>query len=90
MKVKVSGDVKVQGPCLIVMNHRTRFDWLFLWAYIKRVGDLTRHKIILKASLKHVPIFGEFGMPVTMQCDFLFVTAPSSQAGPCRLVSSSS
>ena len=30
VRVRVCGDLKrVQGPCVIILNHRTRFDWLF-------------------------------------------------------------
>ena len=57
--MKVCGDLKpLKGPCIIIMNHRTRFDWLFLWCFIIRLGDPLRHKIILKSSLKRVPGFG--------------------------------
>lgn len=57
--VKISGDLKkVKGPCLIVLNHRTRFDWLFLWTFLARQGSLAVLKIILKDSLKKIPGFG--------------------------------
>ena len=59
MRVKICGDQKpLDGPCLIIMNHRTRFDWLFLWSYMIRMGDLRHHKIILKQSLKKILLFG--------------------------------
>ena len=60
VKVKICGDLKrLEGPCLIILNHRTRFDWLFLWSFILRMGNLTKHKIILKKSLKKIPPFGQ-------------------------------
>lgn len=63
VKVKISGDLKpLSGPCLIIMNHRTRFDWLFLWSYLIRVGNLRHHKIILKQSLKKIPLFGRINI----------------------------
>jgi lysocardiolipin and lysophospholipid acyltransferase len=40
---------------LIIMNHRTRLDWMFLWAWMLRFGRLKHMKIILKDSLKYVP-----------------------------------
>ena len=59
VKVKIAGDLQpIKGPCLIVMNHRTRFDWMFLWCYLIRSGDLCTHKVILKSSLKKIPGFG--------------------------------
>lgn len=59
VRVKICGDQKhLDGPCLIIMNHRTRFDWLFLWSYMIRMGNLRHHKIILKQSLKKIPLFG--------------------------------
>ena len=58
--MKICGDLTpLKGPCIIVMNHRTRFDWMFLWCFIIRLGDPPRHKIILKSSLKRVPGFGK-------------------------------
>ncbi len=59
VKVRICGDLKrLKGPCLIILNHRTRFDWLFLWCFMIRMGDLNKHKIILKKQLKTIPIFG--------------------------------
>ena len=49
----------VKSPCLIIMNHRTRFDWLFLWCYLLRRGKLLNEKIILKEAIKKIPIFGK-------------------------------
>ena len=60
MKVRICGDGKrLDGPCLLIMNHRTRFDWMFLWCYLVRMGDLKKLKIVLKDSLKAVPVLGE-------------------------------
>jgi len=60
MRVKLCGDLrKLQGPCLIIMNHRTRLDWMFFWCYLVRMGYLPNLKIMLKNSLKKVPIAGE-------------------------------
>ena len=59
VKVTIAGDLsQLQSPCLIILNHRTRFDWLFLWCYLLRKGNLCWGKIILKKQLKHVPGFG--------------------------------
>ena len=61
VRIVISGDTNaLQSPCLIVMNHRTRFDWLFLWCYLIRKGNLNRGKIILKKQLKHVFGFGKY------------------------------
>ena len=60
VKVRVCGDLKkLQGPCLIIMNHRTRLDWMFFWCYLIRMGDLRKLKIMLKAGLKNIPVAGE-------------------------------
>ncbi|XP_069118487.1 lysocardiolipin acyltransferase 1-like [Argopecten irradians] len=40
---------------LLLMNHRTRFDWLFMMSYQLRCGSLRHFKISLKKSLKNVP-----------------------------------
>ena len=50
---------QIQGPCLIILNHRTRFDWLFFWSYIIRMGTPPKHKIVLKDALKKIPGIGE-------------------------------
>ncbi|KAI6213723.1 Acl-9 [Aphelenchoides besseyi] len=44
-------------PALIIMNHRTRLDWLFFWNALFRIDPmlLTTEKISLKGILKHVP-----------------------------------
>jgi lysocardiolipin and lysophospholipid acyltransferase len=40
---------------IILMNHRTRMDWLFYFCILSRLGQLGRIKIILKDVLKKVP-----------------------------------
>ncbi|KDO33603.1 hypothetical protein SPRG_19232 [Saprolegnia parasitica CBS 223.65] len=39
-------------------NHRTRLDWMLLWSFGLRIHALHQLKIILKASLKDIPVFG--------------------------------
>lgn len=59
----------VTDSTLIVCNHRTRLDWLFLMAYQLRCGSLSHYRISLKHSLKHIP-----GPGWAMQCaGFLFL-----------------
>lgn len=57
-----------EQPCvsLLILNHRTQLDWLFIWG----LGDpVHRMKIILKESLSRVP-----GAGWAMQCAaFLFL-----------------
>lgn len=58
IKMVFSGDLKKgsnKSPCLIILNHRTRLDWLFMWCFLFRFGNLSHEKIILKDSLKRVP-----------------------------------
>jgi lysocardiolipin and lysophospholipid acyltransferase len=43
-------------PTIIISNHRTRLDWLFLWSFLIRFGNLAQEKITLKYELK--TIFG--------------------------------
>ena len=40
---------------VIMMNHRTRLDWLYFWSVILRQGKLENEKIILKKELKNIP-----------------------------------
>lgn len=56
IKMKFTGNF---GHCtegsLILLNHRTRLDWFYLFCYELRYGSLTRGKIILKQELKNIP-----------------------------------
>jgi lysocardiolipin and lysophospholipid acyltransferase len=45
-------------PAIIISNHRTRFDWMFVWSWFLRQGSLQHLKIILKESLKKLPTVG--------------------------------
>nr|CDJ83971.1 Phospholipid glycerol acyltransferase domain containing protein [Haemonchus contortus] len=54
----VTGDLILHDyPALIIMNHRTRLDWLFLWNVLYKMDPhlLTTEKISLKAPLKSIP-----------------------------------
>ncbi|VDM84225.1 unnamed protein product [Strongylus vulgaris] len=54
----VTGDLILRDkPALIIMNHRTRLDWLFLWNALYKMDPLllTTEKISLKAALKRIP-----------------------------------
>ncbi|ESO92039.1 hypothetical protein LOTGIDRAFT_217193 [Lottia gigantea] len=54
---------------LIILNHRTRLDWLFLMSYQIRYASLQQFVISLKAPLKYIP-----GPGWAMQCGaFLFL-----------------
>lgn len=54
-----SGDrVPVEERILIIANHRTEVDWMYLWNLALRKGCLGYIKYILKSSLMKLPIFG--------------------------------
>lgn len=56
MKVVITGEpVGCDDSTIILMNHRTRFDWLYIFSYILRHGPLRRFKISMKDILKNVP-----------------------------------
>lgn len=60
-EVQVTGDAIQAGETsLIVMNHRTRTDWNFLWpaAYHSTIGPgRFKHstKFVLKDVIRHIP-----------------------------------
>ncbi|MBN3304863.1 lysocardiolipin acyltransferase 1 [Amia ocellicauda] len=59
VKVVITGDGFVPGErSVIIMNHRTRLDWMFLWSCLLRYSYLRLEKICLKAGLKAIPGFG--------------------------------
>lgn len=39
-------------------NHRTRIDWMLLWSVLLRTGTLDKVRIVLKAPLRKIPVFG--------------------------------
>ncbi|PAV81696.1 hypothetical protein WR25_04729 [Diploscapter pachys] len=68
----VTGDlIKRDGPGILLMNHRTRLDWCFLWCALYKMDPwlLTTLKISLKSALKKIP-----GAGWAMQCgSFMFL-----------------
>lgn len=58
-KVVFSGDgVPMKERVLLIANHRTEVDWMYLWDLALRKGRLGCIKYILKSSLMKLPIFG--------------------------------
>ncbi|XP_052784207.1 lysocardiolipin acyltransferase 1-like [Mya arenaria] len=58
IKVTIQGDVSkldAHASSIIVLNHRTRLDWLFFASVQARYGSLRRFKISLKDMLRHAP-----------------------------------
>lgn len=61
MKFKVTGDtIDYDRPAVIIMNHRTRLDWMYFWAALFKINPwlLISSKIALKAELRHIPAAG--------------------------------
>ncbi|VDM56535.1 unnamed protein product [Angiostrongylus costaricensis] len=72
MRVRVSGDeIEYDKPALIVMNHRTRLDWMYMWSALYQMNPwlIVSNKISLKAQLQSLPGAG-FGMSAA---HFLFL-----------------
>lgn len=58
-KVVFSGDsLPIKERVLLIANHRTEVDWMYLWDLALRKGTLGCIKYILKNSLMKLPIFG--------------------------------
>lgn len=58
-KVIFSGDtVPERERVLLIANHRTEVDWMYLWDLALRKGCLGYIKYVLKSSLMKLPIFG--------------------------------
>ena len=57
MKIIVTGVdlTKDKKRSLIILNHRTRLDWMFIWMLQSRFQILKQLKIVLKAQLKSLP-----------------------------------
>ncbi|XP_011310828.1 lysocardiolipin acyltransferase 1 [Fopius arisanus] len=75
VRVIVSGDhISPDESAILVMNHRTRVDWNFLWAamYQACMPNIAAHKLkfILKDPIRHIP-----GPGWIMQMNgFLYIT----------------
>ncbi|CAJ0581888.1 unnamed protein product, partial [Mesorhabditis spiculigera] len=62
--IRVSGDeIELDKPAMIVMNHRTRLDWMYIWSALYQMNPwlITSNKISMKKELKYLPGAG-FGM----------------------------
>lgn len=58
-RVIFSGDrISVEERVLLIANHRTEVDWMYLWDLAIRKGCLGYMKYVLKSSLMKLPIFG--------------------------------
>lgn len=58
-KVVFSGDsIPMKERVVLIANHRTEVDWMYLWDLALRKGSLGYIKYILKSSLMKLPIFG--------------------------------
>ncbi|KHJ46390.1 phosphoglycerate mutase family protein [Trichuris suis] len=72
VRVVVSGErIRSADKAVLLMNHRTRLDWMFFWVALFKYCPklLTTGAIILKSSLKNVP-----GAGWSMQCkNFVFL-----------------
>uniref|UniRef100_A0AC34FJX7 Phospholipid/glycerol acyltransferase domain-containing protein n=1 Tax=Panagrolaimus sp. ES5 TaxID=591445 RepID=A0AC34FJX7_9BILA len=58
VRFTVTGDeIDHSRPAVIIMNHRTRLDWLYFWSALFRINPwlLTSEKISLKGILKYIP-----------------------------------
>lgn len=59
IKVVFSGDsVPERERVLLIANHRTEVDWMYLWDLALRKGRLGYIKYVLKSSLMKLPVFG--------------------------------
>ncbi|ESS63033.1 acetyltransferase [Trypanosoma cruzi] len=43
---------------LIILNHRSRIDWLMMFPFLARANVLRTLRIVLKAGLSRIPVFG--------------------------------
>jgi len=46
------------GSSIVLMNHRTRLDWMFYFCVLYRMSALAKIKIILKRGLEKIPGLG--------------------------------
>lgn len=62
LDVEISGDeIQSDEQSVVIMNHRTCFDWMYFWNLMIRQCGVCRLKIIVKSALRNVP-GGGWGM----------------------------
>ena len=60
MKVVVTGDsINRHEKTVVLLNHRTRLDWLYFMSVVFHMLILNRQKIALKSMLKQIPGIGK-------------------------------
>jgi len=58
VRITMSGEAVIPWEgAVVIMNHRTRLDWNFLWAAYYHAAHPHSHslKFILKAPIMHIP-----------------------------------
>lgn len=72
---KVRSIVSTKRAILVICNHRTRLDWMFLWVLFGRLRLLSQLTIVLKFGMKNIPFVGW-----AMQCfHFIFLSRSSAK-----------
>lgn len=58
-KVIFAGDQVPAGERVMVLcNHRTEVDWMYIWSLALRKNSIGHVKYVLKSSVRNVPVFG--------------------------------
>lgn len=63
VQFRVTGDsIDGNRPAVVIMNHRTRLDWMYFWAALFKINPhlLKTSKIAMKAELRKLPAAGWF------------------------------
>ena len=59
IKVVVTGDaIRRHEKTMVIMNHRTRLDWLYFSFVVFHFKIMNRQKIALKSDIKWIPGLG--------------------------------
>jgi lysocardiolipin and lysophospholipid acyltransferase len=60
VRIHVTGDaLQPNETVMLLSNHRTRVDWMFMWCLAARLQRLPSYRVILKADLRSYPWWGE-------------------------------
>eukprot|EP00245_Coleochaete_scutata_P001988 TRINITY_DN12521_c0_g1_i1.p1 TRINITY_DN12521_c0_g1~~TRINITY_DN12521_c0_g1_i1.p1 ORF type:complete len:394 (+),score=50.34 TRINITY_DN12521_c0_g1_i1:98-1279(+) len=58
-QVVFTGDqLPLRERALVIVNHRTEVDWMYLWSLAYRKGRIGELRFALKSTVRNVPIFG--------------------------------
>lgn len=59
VRIVITGDrLPPHERALVISNHRTRVDWMWMWCAFCRFGLIASYRVVLKADMRAYPWWG--------------------------------